>query len=66
LVSCSGIQWWGDQLSVKVRAGYSIVEPQETLKSLLDRVRESLRRHAALDEHGQFASASGEAMRELT
>jgi len=62
LVSCSGIQWWGDQLSVSVQVGYAIVETGDTFESLLDRVQHSLRRYAAHDPQNPPAGHSGQAL----
>lgn len=47
LVSCSGIQWWGDQLSVNVQVGYAIAEPDDCFETLLERVQQSLHRYTA-------------------
>jgi PAS domain S-box-containing protein len=62
LVSCSGIQWWGDQLSVTVQVGCAIVEAEDTAESLLDRVQQSLQRHAAHDQNNRSAPASGQTL----
>ncbi len=51
LVSCSGIQWWGDQLSVAAQVGYAIVEPDDDAESLLQRAQQSVQKHAASDKN---------------
>ena len=37
MANCSGIQWWDDQLSVRVSVGRAIVQPGDTVESLLER-----------------------------
>lgn len=49
LVSCSGIQWWGEQLSVRVEVGYAMAEPGDELDSILERAQQSLQSHKARD-----------------
>ena len=44
LVSCSGMRWWGDELSVAIEAGYAISEEGDDVGSLLHRAQHSLER----------------------
>ena len=37
VVACAGLRWWGDELSVTTSVGYAVVEPADTLESMLDR-----------------------------
>ena len=50
LVGCSGIQWWGDKLSIAVQVGYASVEPGDEIGSLVSRAQGSLRSHAAREQ----------------
>jgi len=42
VASCSGIEWWGDRLSVTVSVGSAIAEAGDTLERLLQRAEKSL------------------------
>ncbi len=42
LVNCSGIEWWGDQLSVTVSLGEVTAKLDDTAESILERVADSL------------------------
>jgi len=42
--SCAGIRWWGDQLSVTLSLGASVVEPEDTVETLLQRADRGLDR----------------------
>ncbi len=42
MAGSSGIQWWDDLLSVKVSVGHSMVQPGDSLESLLARAQGSL------------------------
>ena len=37
IVNSSGVQWWGDSLSAAIRVTRAIVEPGDTIKSMLER-----------------------------
>jgi diguanylate cyclase (GGDEF)-like protein/PAS domain S-box-containing protein len=50
LVSCSAVQWWGEQLSVAVQVGYAMVEAEDEPDRLLARAQQSLQSHAARDK----------------
>ncbi len=41
IVSSSGIQWWGDPLSVTVSVGRAMVQPGDTVESILERAGRS-------------------------
>jgi PAS domain S-box-containing protein/diguanylate cyclase (GGDEF)-like protein len=49
-VSGSGIQWWGDRLSITIRVAGSAIAPEDTVDSVLERVESSLRQITPLDE----------------
>ena len=51
-VSGSGIQWWGDRLSVAIRVAGTAVAPQDTVESMVERVESSLRQITPPDEGG--------------
>jgi len=44
IVSCAGLHWWGDELSVTTSVGQAIAQTGDTLDSLLHRVEVSLKR----------------------
>jgi PAS domain S-box-containing protein/diguanylate cyclase (GGDEF)-like protein len=54
LAESSEIVWWGDQLSVLALVGGTIVNPGESVESLLQRTGSALKQAAT--EHGSFAS----------
>ena len=42
VVSCSSIPWWGDQLSATVSIGGTIIHPDDTVESIVERAENSL------------------------
>ena len=42
VVSCSSIPWWGDQLSATVSMGGTIIKPDDTVESIVERAEKSL------------------------
>ncbi len=40
VVSCAGLQWWGDELSVTVSAGLATAQMADTVDSLMERTRQ--------------------------
>ena len=55
MANCSGVQWWDDQLSVSVSVGRAIVQPGDTVESLLERASRDL----GNDSHSATALSSG-------
>lgn len=47
VVSCAGLQWWGDELSVTVAIGYATAQAGDTIDSLLERGQRLLERSCA-------------------
>jgi diguanylate cyclase (GGDEF)-like protein/PAS domain S-box-containing protein len=43
VVTCAGLQWWGDQLTVTTSAGYGIAQSGDTIHSLVQRAQDSLK-----------------------
>ena len=54
LSQSSAIAWWGDQLSVTVSAGGTVLRPGEPIESLLQRTGQALKQ--AVANGGNFAS----------
>jgi diguanylate cyclase (GGDEF)-like protein/PAS domain S-box-containing protein len=42
VVTCAGLQWWGDQLTVTTSAGYGVAQTGDTVDSLVQRAQDSL------------------------
>jgi diguanylate cyclase (GGDEF)-like protein/PAS domain S-box-containing protein len=42
MVTCAGLQWWGDKLSVTTSVGYGSAQTGDTIDSLLNRAQASL------------------------
>jgi len=42
MVTCAGLQWWGDELSVTTSVGYGSAQAGDTIDSLLNRAQASL------------------------
>jgi diguanylate cyclase (GGDEF)-like protein/PAS domain S-box-containing protein len=57
MVSCSGIQWWDDLLTVSVAVGHAMVRPGDTVESLLERARQALGRGLAKSAAAAASSA---------
>jgi PAS domain S-box-containing protein/diguanylate cyclase (GGDEF)-like protein len=51
-VSGSGIQWWGDRLSITVRVAGATVQADDTVESVLGRVESVLKQMTPVDEDG--------------
>jgi diguanylate cyclase (GGDEF)-like protein/PAS domain S-box-containing protein len=47
VVTSAGLQWWGDQLTVTVSAGYGFAQSGDTIDSLLQRAQDSLKQASA-------------------
>ena len=47
VVSCAGLQWWGDELSVTVSIGYATAQAGDTIDSLLERAQRLLEQSCA-------------------
>jgi len=58
VVSCAGLRWWGDELTVSTTVGYSIAQGGDTIDSLLNRAQGSLQQAAAA-ETGPAATTTG-------
>jgi two-component system cell cycle response regulator len=64
VVSCAGLRWWGDQLSVTTSVGYATAQPGDTADSLLERARQSVSEPSGLSAPaepvgGAAAAAAG-------
>jgi len=42
MVTCAGLRWWSDELSVTTSVGYATAQPGDTIDSLLSRAQGSL------------------------
>jgi len=42
IVTCAGLQWWGDELPVTTSVGYASAQTEDTIDSLLNRAQDSL------------------------
>lgn len=42
MVTCAGLRWWSDELSVTTSVGYAAAQPGDTIDSLLSRAQGSL------------------------
>jgi diguanylate cyclase (GGDEF)-like protein len=42
MVTCAGLQWWGDKLSVTTAVGYGSAQTGDTIDSLVNRAQASL------------------------
>jgi diguanylate cyclase (GGDEF)-like protein/PAS domain S-box-containing protein len=42
MVTCAGLRWWSDELSVTTSVGYAAAQPGDTIESLLTRAQSSL------------------------
>jgi GGDEF domain-containing protein len=51
VVSCAGLHWWGDELSVTTSVGEAIAQPGDTMESLLQRAQIVLAQAAAAASH---------------
>jgi diguanylate cyclase (GGDEF)-like protein/PAS domain S-box-containing protein len=47
MVTCAGLQWWGDKLSVTTSVGYGSAQTGDTIDSLLNRAQVSLQQSSA-------------------
>jgi diguanylate cyclase (GGDEF)-like protein/PAS domain S-box-containing protein len=47
MVTCAGLRWWSDELSVTTSVGYATAQAGDTLDSLLNRAQSSLRQSSA-------------------
>jgi|SRR5579863_3250349 len=59
VVSCAGLHWWGDELSVTTSVGEAIAQPGDTVDSLLSRANDWLKQTAAERAAAAVAGASG-------
>jgi GGDEF domain-containing protein len=59
LVRSSGIEWWGDHLTVSVEVRYAMVEAGEVSESIIERAEKSLQQHAAREESNQVPKPPG-------
>ena len=59
VISCAGLRWWGDELSVTVSVGYAVVQPADDIQSLLQRAFNSLGSHESAHIPPSAASVSG-------
>lgn len=60
VVSCAGLQWWGDELSVTVSVGHATAQAGDTIDSLLERAQRSLEQASAKPQSATAASGSAE------
>jgi diguanylate cyclase (GGDEF)-like protein/PAS domain S-box-containing protein len=44
MVTCAGLRWWSDELSVTTSVGYGSAQTEDTIESLLERAQSSLER----------------------
>jgi diguanylate cyclase (GGDEF)-like protein/PAS domain S-box-containing protein len=47
MVTCAGLRWWGDELSVTTSVGYASAQAEDTIDTLLNRVQTSLQQSFA-------------------
>jgi diguanylate cyclase (GGDEF)-like protein len=58
VVSCAGLRWWGDELTVTTWVGHSIAQAGDTIDSLLTRAQGSLQKMTAVGT-GPAATTTG-------
>ena len=46
MVTCAGLRWWSDELTVTTSVGYATVQPGDTIDSLLNRAQSSLQKYS--------------------
>jgi PAS domain S-box-containing protein/diguanylate cyclase (GGDEF)-like protein len=54
-VNGTGIQWWGDSLTIQASVGWGLSEPKDTLDTLLERLKLSLAQEATSEANGTKA-----------
>jgi PAS domain S-box-containing protein/diguanylate cyclase (GGDEF)-like protein len=59
VVSCAGLQWWGDELSVTVSAGLATAQMGDTIDSLMERTQIALDPTSTISAKAAAASAGG-------
>ena len=47
MVTCAGLRWWSDELSVTTSVGYATAQAEDTIESLLHRAQSSLHQSSA-------------------
>jgi diguanylate cyclase (GGDEF)-like protein/PAS domain S-box-containing protein len=58
LISCAGLQWWGDELMVTASLGAASAQGGDTIRSLIDRATHSIQ-HTPVKHASAAASADG-------
>jgi PleD family two-component response regulator len=48
MVTCAGLRWWSDELSVTTSVGYATAQPGDSIDSLLNRATGSLHQPSTL------------------
>lgn len=65
VVTCAGIQWWGDELTITASAGYGIAQPGDTVDSLLQRAEDSLKQAPAKRAAATAGSVKNQGLQEI-
>jgi len=56
MVTCAGLRWWSDELSVSTSVGHASAQPDDTVETLVIRAQDSLAKSSV---HRVAAAASG-------
>jgi len=59
MVTCAGLRWWSDELSVTTSVGYAAAQPGDTIDSLSKRAQDSLERASSMRAIGATAGSHG-------
>jgi two-component system, cell cycle response regulator len=59
MVTCAGLRWWSDELSVTTSVGYATVQAEDTIDSLLHRATRLLQRSSTVRTASASAGSQG-------
>jgi diguanylate cyclase (GGDEF)-like protein/PAS domain S-box-containing protein len=62
MVTCAGLRWWSDELTVTTSVGYAIAQPGDTIDILMNRLQTSLQQ--ASSERAAVAAAGSDRTQE--
>jgi hypothetical protein len=58
MVTCAGLRWWSDELSVTTSVGFATIQEGDSIDSLLKRAQSSLQR-SSLEKATAAAGSQG-------
>ena len=61
VVACAGLRWWGDELTVTTSVGFAVVQPADTIDSLLQRAFNSIDKKSSAQASGAAAASAAAA-----